>query len=116
MKRDMNLIRLLLKALEDRENTTLGLKCPDNCPREKFEYHLDLLWEAGFITGEHQPTAHLGYDCLVLTWNGHDFLDAIRSDQVWTQVMKKITELGGKASLEVMKELAISECKTLLGL
>ena len=116
MKRDMNLIRLLLLALEDRENTTLGLKCPDNCSKEKFEYHLDLLWEAEFIAGEHQPTAHLKYDCLVLTWEGHDFLDSIRSDKVWKQVMEKITELGGKVSLEVIKELAIRECKTRLGL
>ncbi len=42
-----------------------------------------------------------------MTWEGHDFLDAIRNDTIWNRVKATVTEKGGGASVEVMKEIAI---------
>jgi hypothetical protein len=78
MKRDMNLIRLLLLETEGEEPK------PDLSPYsgEQRVYHSALLIEAGLIDGQIIPNA-IGLPArtvsLRLTWSGHEFLDATRS-------------------------------------
>lgn len=40
-----------------------------------------------------------------LTWEGHDFLDTIRDDEVWAATKDGVKKAGG-FSLELMKALA----------
>lgn len=51
-----------------------------------------------------------------LTVNGYDYLDSVRSDGIWTNTKKHLADVGGGASLEIVKELAIHIAKGLLGL
>jgi len=43
-----------------------------------------------------------------LTWQGYDFLDAVRSDAVWSKTKSTIAATVGSASLEVVKAVAVS--------
>jgi len=77
-------------------------------PREEVAYHLKLLGQAGYIDAE--PTGGIAafrWGVRSMTWEGHDFLDAIRNDTIWNRVKATVTEKGGGASVEVMKAIAI---------
>ena len=51
-----------------------------------------------------------------LTWAGHDFLDAIKDQGIWDQTKTKLKEVGGPASLDVVKAVAVSIMTSALGL
>jgi hypothetical protein len=40
-----------------------------------------------------------------LTWEGHDFIEAVRNETVWRKAFGIITEKGGGFTLEMIKEL-----------
>jgi len=121
MNRDMDLARELLLFIESQP------KC-DGSHWVQFEpehfavlgksageirYHLSLLIEAGFIRGQHFGS---GLPLVSkLTWQGHEFLDNIRDQDIWTKVKKRIEGLPSVA-LSVVVEIAKAEIKSKLGL
>lgn len=48
-----------------------------------------------------------------LAWEGHEFLDAVRNDTVWTKTKKVFTEKGVDMSFDLVKTVA-KEAATLL--
>ena len=46
-----------------------------------------------------------------LTWHGHDYLDAVRSETVWQETRQAVAETGGNAAFEIVKALAIGFAK-----
>lgn len=121
MKRNMDLIRQILLAIEDsdqhygEDSHQLGL---DNIAPETLGYHLDLLREAGFISGDDVTGASdVGstYVGLNLRWAGHDFLDAARDDNRWGRAKATALAAGG-ISIDVMKALLIEYTKQAVGL
>ncbi|MBM3765701.1 MAG: DUF2513 domain-containing protein [Acidobacteria bacterium] len=53
---------------------------------------------------------------LRLTWEGHEFIDASRSEPVWATAMKRTGDVGGTLSLGLLKTLLDSILKSQLGL
>ncbi|MDF2910626.1 MAG: hypothetical protein K0Q56_1507 [Sporolactobacillus laevolacticus] len=51
-----------------------------------------------------------------LTWNGHQFLDNIRSETVWEKSKSKVAETVGSASVSIISQVAASFVKSMLGL
>jgi hypothetical protein len=51
-----------------------------------------------------------------LTWEGHDFLDAARSETIWKKVMNKVKDSTGTVAFEVLKALLIAASKEKFGL
>ena len=117
MKRDMNLIRELLFQLEDIPTDTIHyLKAPEGYSPDEVRYHATLLLESGLIRGRPVKTfSGSTFRDLSLTWDGHEFLDAIRPAAVWSKVEERLKSLGG-AAFEVVKSLAVEEGKRLLGI
>lgn len=124
MKRDMDLIRDILLAIEsdsrldgtrwimpssDGEN--LGIIGTSHS-EEEVAYHLQLLVEAGLVRGN--PTMDMPM-ISKLTWQGHEFLDNIKDQDVWSKTKDKIKGLSGVA-LSVVGELAAAEVKKRFGL
>ena len=74
MKRDMELIRIILLDAEGETEVDLSPYSQD-----QIYYHTQLLYDRGFLEG----TAGLGGNFYAesLTWEGHDFLDAARDDR-----------------------------------
>lgn len=86
---------------------------------DEIAYSMKKLVEAGFI--DFKTVRVWGgpdFDGIFLdiTWNGHQFLDAIRSDTVWAKTKEKISSTVGSTSLQVMGTLASTIATKLLGL
>ena len=80
-----------------------------------------LLYEAGFIEEDAYYASRRGsftheFHIERLTNDGHDFLDSIRNDRVFTTVKEKMATVGGAASLAIVKALAEGVTKDLLKL
>jgi len=96
MQRDTDLVRQILLDLEARGSYAdwLDIDIEAYSP-EQVDYHLELLVEAGFIrvsaTGRELARGHP----LRLTWEGHELLDAVRSEDRWGAVRALSDRAGG---------------------
>lgn len=80
----------------------------DDWPFEIVAYHVRLMAHHGLVdlsddvrdmNGETLSLAVSG-----LTWDGQDYLDAIRDPKVWSKVKKTVKEAVGSTTLEVVKQ------------
>ncbi|SRR5258705_13242236 len=100
MKRDMDLIRELTLKLESYPKKSIEVprlrpEVPeavwvDGYDEEQLVYHLELIEEAGFIDTMNSPSYFSRP-----SWAGHDFLDSIRSPDVWSQTKTVVSAAGG---------------------
>jgi hypothetical protein len=119
MKRDMELIRELMLAIESQdgdENTDLE---PAGYDESQIDYHLELLIEAGLVVGEvhhmmggNRPVMRIER----LSWEGHEFLDNARNEPVWKETMKTVKEKGGSVAVGVLTQILASVAKQQFGL
>ncbi len=115
MKRDMNLIRLLLLETEGEDPK------PDlsGYTEDQRIYHSALLIEAGLIDGVIRKGANgfpNGTVRVRLTWGGHEFLDAARNDTIWHKAGERIKKSGVDVTISLMKEILNQILKQSLGL
>src|ERR1035437_5073244 len=108
MKRDMTLVRDILVFVEAQPAglliQSIPLTCDDN---NVIAEHVRLMIQAGLLDGKAMVDREQGSHFLIegLTWEGNDFLQAIRNDTVWKKLLGKAKELGGAMTLELAKEL-----------
>lgn len=106
MKRDMDLIRQILLAIEAQphQGGWLDIEIP-GYEAGKITYHIMLLNGAGLIEAIDLST-HGGIDWRAkrLTWDGHEFLDLARNDTVWKKVLGGLAAAGITVSLPVFQE------------
>jgi len=84
-----------------------------------FAHHVELMQEAGLVEATVVRADRVGaIKARVdrLTWKGYDFLDAIRSDAIWSKTKSAVTETVGSASFDVLKAVAVSLAMKALGL
>ena len=106
MKRDWDLIRRILLKIEEKptlESVVLPRQIQE-FNEEIIAYHIWLLKEAGLIEARCLGN-RLQRHCLAknLTWQGHEFLDGIRKDTVWSQVASTIQTKGLDLSFDTIK-------------
>jgi hypothetical protein len=111
MKRDMDLIRLLLLRLEaedmeadtitvfDRGGEELRIEGYTN---NAVQYHLPWLLSGGLVEGK---MALDGFEFERLSWDGCDLLDKIRDDQIWQKTRDGAKRVGG-FSVKMLGDLA----------
>lgn len=109
MKRDMDLVRKILFAIEE-----YSLQDPiRNFTIEGYDdatvhYHLGLMNEAGLIhVIDLSDLATAMYFPTQLTWSGHEFLEAVRAESRWSDVKQEMGKAGGFV-FDVAKALATS--------
>lgn len=111
MKRDMDLVRELLLAIENDPKYDGTIKWMPDGPEdlgitghsfEEFAYHLTMMIDAGLIEGKAGMQMPIFSK---LTWDGHDFLDTIRDPVIWMQTKDGVKKAGG-FSLDLLKALA----------
>ena len=114
MKRDMDLIRKILIKIEKEYDGSRPIQVDpiEGHDRSDVEYNLGLLVDAGYV----KPLKSLSYLVRGITWDGHEFLDAVRSDDVWSKVREKLAVLGETASLATIKALGDEFASKILGL
>ncbi len=97
MKRDWELIRLILSRIEadgDLASRWFADRFPE-WPADTVSYHLWLLISAGLLTGQCNSEApRAGFVCygVALTWSGHEFLAAVRNDTAWARIKARLAE------------------------
>lgn len=120
MKRDLELVRNILLAIEDMSaNTTLAIPglARLKCTPEEFYYHVKLLMQAGFVDGHDMSSlSSEAYYPTGLTWDGAEFLDNIRDDTVWNKTKQQAGEKLTSVSMAVISELARAVIKAALGM
>lgn len=111
MKRDMDLVRAILLAI-DEANDRINMDHlvpigPGGADEQTVAYHLGMLIdEAGYVKGIKAHTfAGKNWINLDLTWAGHEFLDQVRDDDVWRKV-KGAANKAGAFSIDLMAGLA----------
>ena len=106
MKRDPDLIRDLMLALEAAEGAEL-LKLPklDPYERHQVDHHFRLLLKGGFAAVGYSAPGGGRWVAVRLTWAGHDYLDKIRDPQLWRYTKLALTR-AGIWSLETMGTIA----------
>lgn len=97
----MELCRKILLALENDESAY----SVSETDQAVIRYHLRLMNEAGLIKQEPGP-GRLMLPA-VLTWPGHDFLDAARNEAIWEKAKDKVKDAGGAWTFDVLKALLV---------
>jgi hypothetical protein len=119
VERNMDLVRNILRSIEknpdmnrSREFMIASAKDLDleNVSDDEFFYHLDLLLDAGYIDGSSS-----GHILRSLTWDGHEFLDNVRSDRIWAKVKTQAATLG-TVGMKMLASLAENEIKKHFGI
>ena len=88
MKRDMDLIRKILFEVEKAPYSGpdwIDLEIEGHS-RGEISYQVLLLWEAGLIEGVDASGRGSDYRPIRLTWDGHEFLEAVKDDTRWAKV------------------------------
>lgn len=125
MKRDLDLVRSILIYVEKADDEVdADNLVTDGWPFETVAYHIRLMAHHGLLdlsedvrdlNGETLSLAVSG-----LTWDGQDYLDAIRDPKVWAKVKKTVREAVGSTTFEVVKQtgalVAMSMVKANLGI
>jgi len=120
MKRDLNLVRMILLDIESS---------PSGTPIREFTYegrsqpeileHVALLLDADYIDGVLAKNGMgMPAGCLVrrMTWAGQEFLAKAKNDTVWKKVMAQAEEKGMSTSMAVITGLLEAAAKKCAGL
>lgn len=111
MKRDLELVREILLRVEDADRPISSDEIVvGRFTDEEIRYHLALMMERNLIDGTFaQDDSRTISKAVVLglTWDGCDYLDAIRDMRVWSRVKKAIRESVGSTTFEVVKAVAV---------
>jgi hypothetical protein len=80
---------------------------------DEIEYHLQLIRKHGLIESPGSQPLAGGMTFRSLTWEGHDFLDSIRDDEVWRKT-KKSAEAAGSWTMDIIVGLGKASAKAKL--
>lgn len=107
MKRDLELLRKIVMAVEGSKGMTPNISIDGYSPAQ-IGYHAHLLVDAGIARGV--DVTNLGSEAreaLItdLTWAGHEFAELARDDKRWHRAMSVIACKGGAFTFEELKRL-----------
>jgi len=116
MQRDMDLIRELLLKLEALDippgvGRLISPYAPElaieNATPDDIKHHLHMLVSGDLVVtgGSIQFLSDGSLSFRQLSWAGRDFLDSVRSPEVWANTKKGAVAAGG-FTVEILKELA----------
>lgn len=105
MKRDYDFIRQIVLELEASDETVIipAIVSDEAMQDEKLFYHVQLLQDA-------QLMKHQGNGQFRLTNQGHDFVEAIKSETIWKKTKDGALSVSGM-TLAMVKDLAIAYLK-----
>lgn len=119
MKRDLDLVRKILIAVEEKPDLEPSEISIEGYDFEVVAFHLLILKEAGLVDAEISDDAAgeiAGAFAIRLTWAGFEFLDLARTDTVWNKSKMFLKEKAVSVSLALLTEVLKSILKESLGL
>lgn len=122
MRRDINLVIKILEYFEARDETSVirELKIPGYDNRI-VAYHVRRMYEADFLDAEALTSKSTGSRLIDvwpfgLTWQGHEFLDAMKGKGVAAKVRGRLGGSLSEVPFVLIKELALYYFRKGLGL
>ncbi|MGI9386981.1 MAG: DUF2513 domain-containing protein [Methyloligellaceae bacterium] len=118
MKRDLDTVRELLFYLEEKPGHR-PIRAEqieiEGRTHNELKYQLILMYQAGFLDAEVQrsktnPDRIFEAIPFGLSWDGHEFLETVRDDDVWRKTKTGAKQLG-TFSYDVLRDLAKSIVK-----
>lgn len=115
MKRDLDLLRKILLAIENADkfyyyNGIPHLASDIGCPNlELVSFHVSLLADNNYIEVLNISCCGINYDDYMikrLTADGCDYLDNIRNDTIWNKTKEVMSKVGGTCALDIIKSIA----------
>jgi hypothetical protein len=121
MKRDMDIARKILFRIESIDESYGDVELDiDGTSSEVVDYHVLLLWEAGYLKGKTIQKGSMTDPIVIpfrLTWGGHDFLDDSRDDERWFKAKGIFARVGGvtfDVAKAVLTKIATDQAMALL--
>jgi DNA-binding transcriptional ArsR family regulator len=122
MRFDLDLVREILLQVEAAPaNQDVGSVDVPSYSQDVVHEHIELLSDRGLIeanirrAGSGEKRVYYVY-IKRLTWEGHDFLENARNEEVWAQTKAIVKEKGGSASFEVVTSLLSQVALKVFGL
>jgi hypothetical protein len=120
MKRDLDLIRKILLALEEHEHGFAPEELViEGYSEEQIGFHIYLIGEAGLAkvaesarVNDPSPKAF----AVNLTWAGYEFLESAKDDNLWGKAKEKVIKPAGGVAFGVLLEWLKAEARAKLGL
>ncbi|MCK5366008.1 MAG: DUF2513 domain-containing protein [Gammaproteobacteria bacterium] len=118
MKRDIELIRMVMLAAEESKD-------PYELVDPKFEghneteisYHIALLDDAGLLHGQDRSAIGVfRWSAGALTWAGHEFVEAVRDDSVWKEARAITAKSGDGTVFEILNKALMQVLEKRTGL
>jgi predicted transcriptional regulator len=111
MKFEWDTARQLLQAMEDSPHSRGNFDFSAlNLDEETLNYHLRLIMQRGlieatevFALSDRYPT----YMVRSMTLDGHEFLDLLRNDTMWSKIKSTVKEKGLSLSFDAIKACAV---------
>ncbi|WP_307739005.1 DUF2513 domain-containing protein [uncultured Parolsenella sp.] len=118
MKRDMDLVRCILMTVEKADGEVTDSRLLD-CTGDigRLAFHVELLQSHGLLVSEVFRDGMgdpMSVSISGLTWEGYDYLDAIRSQKVWNKAKEAISKAVGDTSLSVVKDICVALAASLV--
>jgi hypothetical protein len=119
VKRDMELIRKILLEVEswpDAQQRTVQMA---NYDSNVVVRHVEMLCSAGLLETFGEPRRIGGPNQFIiikdLSWSGHEFLDAIKNENIWSRVKQSLSSAQlASVPIELIKFAAIEVGKAYL--
>ena len=132
MKIDLDYLKQLLDTFENSEKAFTNIiefkKNGMDYNSEEFIFHLYLLWDNKLISTEFPEDSNFGLSRLGngepswtvknlrLTYDGHQFIEALRNEDIWNKLNKDFKKSGMSTIVDVSKTLLGEYLKQKLGL
>lgn len=111
MRRDMDLVRSILMQAELADGPLdAGMIERGEHSEQELYYHIELMAEHGLVEASVQRAWNnevIAAAVDALTWDGQDYLDAMRDDRLWAKSKRAIERSVGTTTFEVIKAVCV---------
>lgn len=106
MRRDFEMIRELLLDVEAAPGPFDVVSLGDEHSRTLF-HNIVLLTESGYLdSNDGASTMRQKQKSMVLTFRGHELLDAIRSEETWVLLKERLPIASGEVPFHILEQYA----------
>lgn len=126
MKRDMDLVRRVLRVYEElpagQRFDVANVPTLEGASRDEVEEHLAVLIDGNLLNGNVVRSIDGSIAQILvfgLTWEGHEFLDASRDEKLWARAKSALGKAGAggfRVIMSVLTTLATEAAKSQAGL
>lgn len=121
MKRDMELVRLILLGAQERDYGALSSADfqAEGYTEITVAQHFQLMEEGGLLLANLLDLPEQGGvqngQVLRLTWQGQEFADAIQNSSIWAKSKQKVLSAGGTLTMDALKLAAGQVVRAAIG-